>query len=548
MASLSGVRIWLSGSVPTEISEGEKTRIVRFSQTLAREVFRGGGRVVHGCHPSLTPSLLETAREYREATGQRAPLSVLASAAYREPGGGYAGVALEALRQDSDFQEIPLVADRETDRTRSLVRLRDSLAAQADVLVAIGGKWWNEAQERAGVPAEFNLAITRGIPSFLLGGLGGATAGYLKQHREILRRVRNGLDEAANVAMAGESDVDALVKQVLEQMARLPLGRRETAEGQPFRILCLDGGGIRGVFTASVLAKWESMTGHRAADHFDLIAGTSTGGILALGLGLGLTAQAIVDFYRSEGPHIFPMTSLAKRSWRGFRHWMGAKFDASELEQRLSVAYGKSTLGQKLGDSPNRLLITSYNLTSDDLGFYRTSHHPSVAGHDHLPAVTVARATSAAPSYFNVARVDDPNVPHEAVDGGVWANCPALAALGEAVDVLRIPLDRIEMLSVGTTGTPSLIGKPTVATGKLGWASRAPDLLMKAQMQAVLCQVEQLLGKRFLRVDDAAATNGLDDLGSMDMLVNKGAKVAEANYDAVVSRFINGVMAARWRP
>jgi patatin-like phospholipase/acyl hydrolase len=421
------------------------------------------------------------------------------------------------------------------------------LAAQADALVAIGGRWWLDDPTHAGVPAEFNLAITRGIPSFLLGGLGGATRGYLEKHPEVFGELRNGLDGQGNVALAGQSDIVRLVDDVLAQMARLPLGRRETADGQPFRILCLDGGGIRGAFTAAVLAKWEWMAKRPIAEHFDLIAGTSTGGILALALGLGLSAQVIVDFYTKEGPVIFPMTSLAQRKWRGFKRVVRNKFDATLLEQKLQAAYAQSPRGTRLKDSPQRLLICSYNFTSDELRVYRTSHHPSVAGHDHLSAATVARATSAAPTYFKIATVDDQAVPHEAVDGGVWANCPALAALAEAVGVLKIPLGRIEMLSIGTTSSPDLVGAPWLLTGLLGWASRAPDLLMKAQMQATLDHTARLLGARFLRVDDAARTNGLDDVGSVPVLINKGADVAENYFSRVTDRFINGVPAATWR-
>jgi uncharacterized protein len=81
-----------------------------------------------------------------------------------------------------------------------------------------------------------------------------------------------------------------------------------------FRILSLDGGGIKGAFTASVLATLEEDTGKSVVDHFDLIAGTSTGGILAIGLGLGLSAREICDFYASKGPEIFPSTSLIQRT------------------------------------------------------------------------------------------------------------------------------------------------------------------------------------------------------------------------------------------
>ncbi len=143
--------------------------------------------------------------------------------------------------------------------------------------------------------------------------------------------------------------------------------------------------------------------------------------------------------------------------------------------------------------------------------------------------------------------MDDPDVPHEAVDGGVWANCPALAALGEAVGVLKIPLGRIEILSIGTTGSPELVGAPGMFTGLVGWAKRAPNLLMKAQMQATLDHTKRLLGARFLRVDDVAYTRGLDDVSAIPLLVNKGAKIAEDCFSPATDRFINGVPAAPWR-
>src|SRR6266576_55466 len=84
-----------------------------------------------------------------------------------------------------------------------------------------------------------------------------------------------------------------------------------------FRILSLDGGGIKGAFTASVVAALEKDTGKAAADYFDLITGTSTGGIVAIGLGLGLPAKQIMEFYSKHGPTIFPSTSLIQRT-RGF--------------------------------------------------------------------------------------------------------------------------------------------------------------------------------------------------------------------------------------
>src|SRR5262249_40387630 len=149
-------------------------------------------------------------------------------------------------------------------------------------------------------------ARDRGLPCFLLGGLGGAMAGYLQARPEVMRNLKNGLDQQENLTLAAEQNVEAVAKQVVDQLCRLPLVRGEALGDTTFRILSLDGGGIKGTFTASVLATWEKLTGLKLAEHFDLIAGTSTGGILALGLGMGLSADDILKFYVDRGPTVFP--------------------------------------------------------------------------------------------------------------------------------------------------------------------------------------------------------------------------------------------------
>ena len=95
---------------------------------------------------------------------------------------------------------------------------------------------------------------------------------------------------------------------------------------RPFRILALDGGGIKGTFTAAALAAWEKDSGRRVCEHFDLITGTSTGGILAIGLGLGLPAERILQFYREQGPRIFPITRFTRRFTHTIRQLFRPKF------------------------------------------------------------------------------------------------------------------------------------------------------------------------------------------------------------------------------
>jgi uncharacterized protein len=97
-------------------------------------------------------------------------------------------------------------------------------------------------------------------------------------------------------------------------------------ESKRFRILSLDGGGIKGAFTAAVLAEWEKATGRVIVDHFDLFSGTSTGGIIALGLGLGIPAERMLQFYKEQGPKIFPNVTAQQKLSLNIRHLWEPKF------------------------------------------------------------------------------------------------------------------------------------------------------------------------------------------------------------------------------
>src|SRR5437899_3194933 len=114
-----------------------------------------------------------------------------------------------------------------------------------------------------------------------------------------------------------------------------------------FRILSLDGGGIKGAFTASVMASLEEETGKAAADYFDLITGTSTGGIVALGLGLSLPAKQIMEFYRERGPTIFPNTSLVQRTRSILRQLIAPKHSHDVLKEALRQVLGERRLWTK---------------------------------------------------------------------------------------------------------------------------------------------------------------------------------------------------------
>src|SRR5437764_7146848 len=129
-------------------------------------------------------------------------------------------------------------------------------------------------------------------------------------------------------------------------------------EGRPFRILSIDGGGIMGAFAASALATFEQATGRRIVEHFDLIAGTSTGGIIAIGLAMGASAEEISRFYENEGATIFPGRV-------GVKKWVGRVADL--FRPKFSNEALRETIMKVVGDRPlkeakTRLVIPSYDV------------------------------------------------------------------------------------------------------------------------------------------------------------------------------------------
>lgn len=305
-----------------------------------------------------------------------------------------------------------------------------------------------------------------------------------------------------------------------------------------FRILSLDGGGIKGAFTASALAAFEEEIKAPVGDYFDLIAGTSTGGILALGLGHRIPAATIRDFYRDKGPTIFPTTGRLGLSGL-FRQLFQTKHSHQDLRDALSEVFQK----RKFGESKNRLIIPTYDAIGSRIFLLKTAHHPRFTYDINADAVDVAMATSAAPTYFQAAHFPA-HVGSSFVDGGVWANSPVLAAIIEATCFLGVPLQDIDVLSIGTTASPFSIADNRNA-GILKWNVGMINLMFEAQAQTAAAQARLLLNGRLLRID-AVTTPGefsLDDasddkIGRL-MNLGRGKAVEKENLEAAKKRFFS---------
>lgn len=220
------------------------------------------------------------------------------------------------------------------------------------------------------------------------------------------------------------------------------------------RILTIDGGGLRGILPATFLANLEESTGRRIVDHFDLIVGTSTGGIIALGLGLGLSAREIANFYVTRGPSIFGdevlLTSSSfgklkrtlKRALGTAKHAFSVKHDSNILRSELELILN----GKKLGDSKTRLVIPAYDNTNHGPYVFKTAHNCRLSTDYRVLAVDVAMATAAAPTYFKSHNFEGGA---GLIDGGIWANNPMGLAAVEAAAVLDWDMNNTWMLSLG---------------------------------------------------------------------------------------------------
>ena len=549
-APLAGARIWLSGAVPeTEgTTEAQRAAILDFVRRFARRVFERGGHIVHGSHPSFTPVLLEEAQRYQEQGGYKDRLVLAVSRLWsKDP----TKVPADEWRKLALVYETP-EASGDRARDESLELLRKWMVSRCDAIVVVGGKWWQAVGDRAGVPLELGLAIERGIPCFLLGGLGGAAQDFVARNPELLTKLKNGLDEAANRELSTKADVGSLAESVCADLERLPLVRGRGSDGISFRILALDGGGLKGAFTASAIATWEKQTRLRVVDHFDLIAGTSTGGILALGLGLGLTGQQMLDFYRKRGPTIFPVTRTIGRLRHTLRHIFRPKYSQEILLRELESALYSGGKPVPLRDSRCRLVIPTYHAVAGASHQFRTPHHEDLTADANTEAAHVALATAAAPTYFTAAKIANMVAESSYFDGGVWANSPAMAAIVEAVCYLRIPVERLDVLSVGTTEEPFSVRKQT-RSGIAGWLSKGKllNLLMNVQQESSLKLARHLVGEpRFLRVNFMAAPGSyaLDGPNEIGELADLGQREAlQSNIlGQVKSRFLNGVSVAPW--
>jgi patatin-like phospholipase/acyl hydrolase len=308
-----------------------------------------------------------------------------------------------------------------------------------------------------------------------------------------------------------------------------------TAEAVPFRILSLDGGGIMGTYSASVLSFIEQAADLQIGDYFDLVTGTSTGGLIALALAMGIPATKVLTFYREQGPRIFPYVGLHRRFARRFLHLFRPKWS----QERLGEAVHEIVGDRRLKDAKRPLVVASFACADGTAHLFRTPHHESFAYDRERPALSVALATSAAPTFFQAYTSQTSKGIY--LDGGVWANCPVVVGIVEAIRWLGVPPDKIKVLSIGVTQEPYYATQRGKRLGgMLSWNVGIIALLMQAQMTGSLLLAEELVGNRLLRIDTVVDRGRfrLDDASQVEELMRLGKRAGERYRQQIVDEFL----------
>lgn len=308
-----------------------------------------------------------------------------------------------------------------------------------------------------------------------------------------------------------------------------------------FRILSIDGGGIRGIFPAAILAGLERdhAGGASIANYFDLIAGTSTGGIIALGLGCGLTGAQLLDLYVKRGCEVFPpfpdnSYGRVRRWLRDKRQYMYYAYDRAALERMLT-----DRLGDKLfGESQSRLVIPAFEGKHSEVFVFKTPHHENYKFDRWEKMVTVGLATAAAPTFFRPLQ----HKGFTLVDGGVWANNPVMLGVIEALTAFDVSREQIDVLTLSCGDDPYIVSDAEINKGGVWHWKMIMSAAMRLQSEAATNQARLLLGPpQVIRIPPRpiAPSIRMDDWQrSVAELIPAANEALEAQGEKIASLFL----------
>jgi hypothetical protein len=282
---------------------------------------------------------------------------------------------------------------------------------------------------------------------------------------------------------------------------------------RPFKILCIDGGGIKGLFSAQVLAEFEEAFKTRTSEHFDLVCGTSTGGIIALGIAAGIPMSQIVDFYKNKGPKIFcqkyKIGAFGEFLYTLKQSVIKSKYSERHLRNALEDVFED----RKIGSSQNYLCIPAYNITTSMPRIFKKDYK-HLNQDDDKTFVEVALATAAAPTYFPVQEIDSVQY----VDGGLFANNPIVVGMTEAVfkgywikpksERKEGDFDGVEILSISSCEIPTGDVAKRKSRSFMNWKSTLFDAYSEGQSKSNEFFINQIIPHLDFEVKIKRVKNG----------------------------------------
>ncbi len=327
-----------------------------------------------------------------------------------------------------------------------------------------------------------------------------------------------------------------------------------------FQILSLIGGGIRGAFITSYLKEIESKLGRPIVESFDLVAGTSTGAIIAAGLAAGMSANTIHQFYVDYGEKIFtprppfkapglmrmvfPMLNWAfkKKTGGGLDAAFRARFCPHALQASFDQGFGDRTMKSV---EATRLIIPSVNLTLGKPQVFRSRHLPIGVHDQDLKISDAIIASTAAPTYFPHRQIGEGAF----VDGGMWAADLSMLAFAEAMRIQQFDkrdqedpvyeTNHIHLLSIGTGRAQFSLAPPGADAGILYWASKVADVMGTSQSQGIHLPLKFILGDRYSHVNFKMKEKwGLDQVEYIPKLFEMGQTRAAESFERIRSEFL----------
>ncbi|OME64251.1 hypothetical protein BSK65_29400 [Paenibacillus odorifer] len=303
-----------------------------------------------------------------------------------------------------------------------------------------------------------------------------------------------------------------------------------------YKILSIDGGGIKGLYSATILEQFENKFGP-IHQHFNLICGTSTGGIIALALAAGIPAADIVKFYTEKGTKIFPHT----KSWKRKLHeWKSIAFLSKYKNDQLKNALQEVFQNKKVKDCISDVLIPSVNITTGKPYIFKSDYIPKYTRDSERSLVEIALATSAAPTYFPIVDLMTNEGLHQFVDGGLFANNPSLYGIQEFLaNKEEIGYKDYCLLSISSLheGTAIPVSKK-VRRPFIGWKEQLISLMIDSQSIATHFHIQYLrefAGGEYIRIPSAEMTGNeralialdLAHKASIQLMMEKGRQMAE---------------------